>query len=444
LKHYQFRIRAAVTNKSMVGPNRSVSRPVGNLVMETAMDLIAEQTGLDPAEVRRKNLVQPGMFPYKSISGQVYDSGSYVEALDRALQMVGYADFQVRQGKARRQGRYLGVGISSYVEQTAQGNASLQARGMDNLAGYDSARVRIDASGKVVVSLGISSHGQSHHTTMAQVAAQALGVPFEAVVIVENDTAQTPYGMGTWTSRSAVLGSGSIIRAVDRLRPKILNIGAHLLEVSPDDVEMRDGQVQVKGAPARSVSLREIARVAYHAISRLPPDTEPELVADGHYDTGGGTYANACHAAEVEVDPETGEFTFHRYCVVEDCGTMINPTVVDGQVHGGVAQGIGGGAYEELVYDQDGQMLSASFMDYLVPTAMEVPSLEISHLVSPSPFTPLGIKGMGEGGTVSPGSVLACGVADALQPFGVRFTELPVTPEKIWRAIKKSGSGNGA
>jgi carbon-monoxide dehydrogenase large subunit len=235
-----------------------------------------------------------------------------------------------------------------------------------------------------------------------------------------------------------VVASGAITAAVGKLRPKVLEIGAHLLEAAMDDVDLRDGQVTVRGTASRAVSLREVARVAYHGAVRLPPGMEPELVANGYYEGGGGTYANAAHAGIVEVDPETGIFQFLRYCIVEDCGTMINPMVVDGQIHGGVAQGIGGAAYEELVYDADGQLLTASFMDYLMPTAREIPALEVAHLITPSPFTPLGIKGMGEGGTVSPGAILACALSDALRSFGVRFTELPLTPEKVLRALQEA------
>ncbi len=437
LRNYQHRTRAALTNKSPVGPCRAVSRPVGSLVMETAMDLIAERTGLDPTEVRRRNLVRPDEMPYTSVTFQTYDSGSYVESLEKALALAGYADFRERQRQARAEGRFLGFGVASYVEQTAQGSASFGARGMDNLSGYDSANVRIDPSGKVIVAVGVSDHGQAHHTTLAQIAAQELQVPLEDVKVVHGDTAKTPYGMGTFTSRSAVCGGGAIVLAAGKLRPRLLAIGAHLLEASEDDVELRDGRVTVAGAPEHSVSLREVARVAYLNASRLPPGMEPELEASGHYDAGGGTYSNGTHAAIVEVDPATGHFELMRYWVVEDCGTMINPMVVDGQVHGGVAQGIGGSAYEELVYDQDdGQLLSASFMDYLVPTAMEVPPIEVGHLVTPSPFTPLGIKGMGEGGTVCPGSVIASALADALEHLGVRFTELPITPQKVLDAVR--------
>ncbi len=436
LRNYQYQTRAVVTNKSPVGPCRAVSRPVGSLVMESLMDLIAEWTGLDPAEVRRRNLVQPEELPYTSATNQVYDSGSYVESLDKVLEMIDYRGFREEQRCARTQGRYLGIGIAAYVEQTAQGSRSFNARGMDNLAGYDSAQVRIDPSGKVFVAVGVSDHGQAHHTTLAQVAAQELGVALEDVKVVHGDTALCPYGMGTFTSRSAVCGGGAIAMAAAQLRQKIARIAAHLLEVGVEDVEIRDGLAQVQGVPERRVSLREVARVAYHNVAKLPPGMEPELEATGHYDAGGGTYSNGSHAGIVEVDPDTGTFRILRYCVVEDCGTMINPMVVEGQVHGGVAQGLGGAAYEELVYGTDGQLLTSSFMDYLVPTAMEIPPLEVSHLETPSPFTPLGIKGMGEGGTVTPGSVLASAIADALSPFGVRFTELPITPEKVLRAIQ--------
>ena len=440
LRSYQHRTRAAVTNKSPVGPCRAVSRPVGSLVMETMFDLIAERTGLDPADVRRRNLVQPEDLPYLSITNQTYDSGSYVESLDKLLGMIGYADFPRRQAEARAEGRYLGLGVACYVEQTAQGSASFSSRGMDNLAGYDSANLRIDPSGKVLVAVGVADHGQAHHTTLAQLAAQELGVPLEDVTVVEGDTARTPYGMGTFTSRSAVCGGGAVVQAAGKLRPKVLAIAGHLLEAAASDLELQDGRVVVRGAPDRSISLRDVARVAYHNVGRLPPDLEPELEAAGHYDAGGGTYSNGAHAALVEVDPETGHVRFLKYWVVEDCGTMINPTVVDGQVHGGVAQGIGGAAYEEMVYDEDGQLLSASFMDYLVPTSAEVPPIEVGHLVTPSPHTPLGIKGMGEGGTVCPGSVLASAIASALEPFGVRFHELPITPDKV-RAAVRAGRG---
>jgi carbon-monoxide dehydrogenase large subunit len=436
LDNYAHHTRAVVTNKSPVGPCRAVSRPVGNLVMETLMDLIAERSGLDPADVRRRNMVQAADFPYTSITRQVYDSGSCVEALDRVLAMIDYAGFRELQAKARQEGRYVGIGISSYVEQTAQGSASFAARGMDNLAGYDSAVVRMEPSGQVVVAVGVSDHGQGHHTTLGQLAAQELGVSLESVKVVHGDTALCPYGMGTFTSRSAVCGGGAVILAARKLRQKIVTIAGHLLEAAPEDVDIQDGRAVLRGVGRLSVGLAEVARVAYHDVSRLPHGTEPRLEESGHYDAGGGTYANASHAAIVEVDPETGEFRFLRYCVVEDCGTMINQAIVDGQIHGGVAQGIGGAAYEELVYGDAGELLSGSFMDYLVPTSVEIPHLEVEHLTTPSPFTPLGIKGMGEGGTVAPGAVLACAVADALSPFGVRLTELPITPTKIVAAIR--------
>jgi aerobic carbon-monoxide dehydrogenase large subunit len=439
LEAYAHRTRAVVTNKAPVGPCRAVSRPVGNLVMETVMDLIAERTGLDPAEVRRRNLVQPGAFPYTSISRQVYDSGSYVEALDRVLAMIEYGGFRDQQAQARTQGRYLGLGISSYVEQTAQGSASFAARGMDNLAGYDSAIVRMEPSGQVVVAVGVSDHGQGHHTTLAQLAAEELGLPLDQVRVIHGDTAEAPYGMGTFSSRSAVCGGGAVVLASRKLRDKLLAIAGPLLEVAPEDLELQDGRVRVRGAAA-SVGLRELARIAYFDVSRLPKQVEPRLEEAAHYDAGGGTYSNAAHAATVEVDPETGRFQILRYCVVEDCGTMINSLIVDGQIHGAVAQGIGGGTCEELVYDASGQLVSGSFLDYAVPRAVDVPWLEIDHLCTPSPFTPLGIKGMGEGGTVSPGAVLACAISDALRPFGVRLTELPITPARVLAAIEKAAA----
>jgi carbon-monoxide dehydrogenase large subunit len=351
------------------------------------------------------------------------------------LEMIDYRGFRQQQLEARQQGRYLGIGISSYVEQTAQGSASFAARGMDNLAGYDSAVVRMEPSGQLVVSVGVSDHGQGHHTTLAQLAAQELSVPLGQIKVVHGDTAVCPYGMGTFSSRSAVCGGGAVVLASRKLRDKLLRISAQLLEVAADDLELSAGRVSVRGG-GPSVGLRDVARVAYLDVSKLPAGVEPRLEEAAQYDAGGGTYANAVHAATVEVDPETGQFAFLRYCIVEDCGTMINPLIVEGQIHGAVAQGVGGAVCEEIVYDEAGQLLSGSFLDYAVPTARSIPHLEVDHLVSPSPFTPHGIKGMGEGGTVSPGAVLACALSDALSPFGVRFTELPITPEKVLHAIR--------
>lgn len=442
--NYRQNTRAAVTNKVSVGPCRAVSRPVGSLVMETAMDLIAEATGLDPADVRRRNLVTAEEMPYTSITNQVYDSGRYQESLDRALEMLDYRGFRVEQQRARDEGRYLGVGMATYVEQTAQGSQSFNSRGMEHVAGYDSAIVRMDPSGLVFVAVGVSDHGQGHHTTLAQIAAQELGVRFEDVKVVHGDTAVSPYGMGTFSSRSAVCGGGAVVKASEKLRAKLKRIAGHLLEVAPEDVELNDGTAVVVGAPDRRVTFRDLARIAHLNVSRLPPDEEPELVASGHYDAGNGTYAYASHAGIVEVDPETGIARFLRYVVVEDCGTMLNPMIVDGQVHGAVAQGIGGAAYEELIYGDDGQLLTSTFVDYLMPTSVEVPRMEVEHMVTPSPHTPLGMKGMGEGGTVTPGSVLASAVADALRPFGVRFTELPITPDKIRRALREASRGNNS
>lgn len=437
-QNYRQNTRAAVTNKVSVGPCRAVSRPVGSLVMETAMDLIAEATGLDPADVRRRNLVTAEEMPYTSISNQVYDSGRYQESLDRALEMLDYRGFRDEQRRALDEGRYLGVGMATYVEQTAQGSQSFNSRGMEHVAGYDSAIVRMDPSGLVFVAVGVSDHGQGHHTTLAQIAARELGVRFEDVKVVHGDTAVSPYGMGTFSSRSAVCGGGAVVKASEKLRAKLTRIAGHLLEVAPEDVELRDGAAMVMGAPDRRVTFRDLARIAHLNVSRLPPGEEPELVASGHYDAGNGTYAYASHAGIVEVDPETGIARFLRYVVVEDCGTMLNPMIVDGQVHGAVAQGIGGAAYEELIYGDDGQLLTSTFVDYLMPTSVEVPRMEVEHMVTPSPHTPLGMKGMGEGGTVTPGSVLASAVADALRPFGVRFTELPITPDKIRRAVREA------
>ncbi len=434
IRNYQCEAYSVATNKCPLGPYRGVSRPCACFSIERAVDEVAHGLGLDPQAVRRKNYVQPEDFPYTSITGLIYDSASLVDALEKVKGIIGYDHLRREQERLRAQGRYLGIGIAAYIEQTAHATKEFIKRGVPIIFGYDSVKVRIDPSGTVTVHSSGHSHGQGHETTIGQVVADRLGVPLSDVRVSFGDTDSVPYGMGTFASRSAVLAGGAAWKSATAVRENVLKIAGQMLEAAPADLTIADGVISIKGAPGRKLTVAEVARAAYHRPEKLPEGMMPtdlEIIQSYDADPGTGTFANACHAAVVEVDPETGELQILRYVVVEDCGTMINPLVVDGQVQGGTAQGIGGALLEELVYDENGQMLSASLMDYMLPTAVEIPNIEVFHLQTPSPFTIGGIKGMGEGGAIAPGPCLANAVSDALAPFNIEVRELPLTPERI-------------
>ncbi len=444
LRHYEWDSTAVLTNKAPLGPYRAVSRPVGNFVIESMLERIARQIGADPTTVRRKNLVQPADFPYEAITNLTYDSGSFVQAYDRALDTLDYAGVRGAQATARRSGRYLGIGTACYTELSAQGSASFKSRGVTNFTGWEAATVRVDPSGKVTVHVGVSSHGQSHETTLAQVAADELGVDLADVTILHGDTGAQPYGMGTFASRSAVAGGGATILACRAVREKLLAIAAHLLEAPEADLDLRRGRIAVRGSPERALTVEEIARIAYFMPFQMPEGMEPGLDATRHYDPPLGTFSNGAQAATVEVDAETGQIAVQRYVIVEDCGQPINPRIVAAQVHGGATQGLAAALYEEVQYDDGGQLLTGSFMDYLIPTAIEVPGFELDTLRTPSPITLGGFKGMGEGGAISPPAVIANAVRDALQPLGVRLVRLPLTPERVLDAIAEARAADEA
>ena len=408
--------------------------------MERLLDVAAAELGLDPADVRLRNMVAADEHPYTTIMGAEIESGSHREALQRALDILGYADFRARQHRGRERGRYLGVGIGSYVEGTAHNSAVFDSFGV-KIGGYEVASMRLDQSGKVSVFVGTHSHGQGHHTMYAQLVADELGVAIEDVTVVQGDTQATPRGWGTWASRSAVTGGGAVITASRELRDKLLRIAARLTEIPSPDLELAEGWVRRAEGARRIVSIRELAARIIVNPSSLPPDEDAALDVTVTYEPPPITHSNATHVAAVEVDVETGRVALLRYVVVEDCGTIINPTIVDGQIQGGVAQGIGSALYEHLVYDDAGQFLTGTFMDYLLPTATDVPAVEIAHIETPSPYTLNGIKGMGEGGAIAPPAAIANAVADALSPFGVRVNELPLTPERVLSLIDR---GRGA
>jgi aerobic carbon-monoxide dehydrogenase large subunit len=440
LEHYRCEVAAVATHTTPAGPYRGVARPATTFVMERVLNLGARQLGLDPVHVRRINLVGAADLPYTSATRLVHDSPSYPVCLDKAVETIDYATFRAEQARQRSHGRLLGIGFAVYNELTGLGQAASAGPRMPFRTGHEGATVRLDPSGAVTVLAGMTSQGQGLETTMAQLAAAELGAPVDVVTVVLGDTDVTPFGLGAFASRQAVIGGGAVVRAAAAVREKALHIAAHLLEASADDLDVADGIVSVRGTPGRTVTLREVARVALLETQRLPPGTEPGLDATRFYDPILGTFAAGAQAAVVEVDPATGLVIIRRFVCVEDTGRMINPLVVEGQVHGAIAQGIGGALFEWLVYDDAGQLVTGSLMDYAVPTATMIPPVETLHIEEPAGNL-LGVRGVGEGGTLGPAAALANAVADALAPFGVETNTLPLAPWRVWSA---GAPGHGA
>jgi aerobic carbon-monoxide dehydrogenase large subunit len=435
---YRGRTRGVATNKAPLGPYRGVGRPPAVFVIEGLVDRAARRLGLDPTEIRLRNFIRDEDFPYKSPSGIVWDRSSFTESLRRAREALDYKAARDEQARARAAGRWVGIGIASYVELTGIGSAIPVSPGMPVSTGTEAATIRFDPAGKVTAVFGVASHGQGLETTLAQIVADEVGVPIEDVRVVHGDTDASPYGTGTYASRSLVLAGGAAILAGRSVREKMLVIAGHLLEADPADVTLADGRYAVRGMPDRSVTVRQIARAAYSGAKQLPKGLEPGLEATRFYDPYYGTASNATHAAMIEIDRATLEVKTLRYVVVEDCGRMVNPLIVDGQVHGGVAQGIGAALLEEIVYDDQGQLLSGTLMDYVVPSACEIPTMEVHHVETPSPVALGGFRGMGEGGTIGAPAAIANAVADALAPLQIEIAELPVTPERLFRLIGKA------
>jgi aerobic carbon-monoxide dehydrogenase large subunit len=432
---YRGRARGVATNKAPLGPYRGVGRPPAVFVIEGLVDRAARRLGLDPTEIRLRNFIRDEDFPYKSPSGIVWDRSSFTESLRKAREALDYKAARDEQARARAAGRWVGIGVASYVELTGIGSAIPVSPGMPVSTGTEAATIRFDPAGKVTAVFGVASHGQGLETTLAQIVADEVGVPIEDVRVVHGDTDASPYGTGTYASRSLVLAGGAAILAGRSVREKMLVIAGHLLEADPADVTLADGRYAVRGMPDRSVTVRQIARAAYSGAKQLPKGLEPGLEATRFYDPYYGTASNATHAAMVEIDRATLEVKTLRYVVVEDCGRMVNPLIVDGQVHGGVAQGIGAALLEEIVYDDEGQLLSGTLMDYVVPSACEIPTMEVHHVETPSPVALGGFRGMGEGGTIGAPAAIANAVTDALAPLQIEIAELPVTPERLFRLI---------
>jgi carbon-monoxide dehydrogenase large subunit len=440
LEECRIRSKAVLTNSCSVAGNRGVARPNIILSLERLMDVAARRFGMSPVEIRKKNLVDT--FPYKSLTGLVYDAGSYIECLERAEELVDLKSFRERQAELAAAGRYIGVGFSSFSERTGYGSAAFTGRGNEVVMGYERVEMEMDPSGNVLVRIGASPHGQGLATTLSQVIADELASDPEKIRVIHGDTDRTPYGAGTGMSRAMVISGGACLIAARELGAKLRRIAAHILEASTEDVELRDGRATIVGTD-RGVALEEIARAAHHQPDRVPPGEELGLASSGFYDPV-GTFANACFVAEVEVDAATGHVDVTRFLAVEDAGKIVNPLIADGQLRGGIVHGIGGALLEELIYDEDGTLLTSSLMDYLVPTVAEVPPVEIHHLETISDATITGAKGLGEGGSIGAPAAVVNAISDALQPFGVELFETPATPERIRAAIVEAGRANVA
>jgi carbon-monoxide dehydrogenase large subunit len=430
-------VTGAYSNTAMVDAYRGAGRPEASYLIERMVDRFAAEIGMDPVEVRRKNFIQPEQFPYQNPLGLLpYDSGNYEPALNKALEKAGYAEFRQMQAEARKEGRLLGIGISSYVEICGVApSAWVGLNGQGWGAGlWESANVRVHLTGKIVVTTGSLPHGQGLETTFAQVVADELGVPYDDVEIKWGDTLGTPFGYGTYGSRSLTVGGTAIKKSLDKIKNKARKLAAHLLEANEADVVFEDGKAFVKGSPDKAKSFGELAATAALAYT-LPEGMEPGLDETSYYDPPNCTFPFGTHISLVEVDRETGRIDLLRYIAVDDCGPQINPMIVEGQIHGGIVQGIAQALYEQAVYNEDGQLLSGTLMDYAIPTAAMSPHIETDHTVTPSPVNPLGVKGAGEAGTIGSAQCIMNAVIDALSPFGVKHMQMPATPERVWKAI---------
>jgi carbon-monoxide dehydrogenase large subunit len=436
IANYRGRVRAVATSKAPTGPYRGVGRPVSTFVTERLIDMAARRMGRDPVELRLQNFIRAEDFPFKTGSGIVWDSATFAETMALARDAIGYRELREQQRAARAQGRRIGIGFSSYAELTGIGSRISVAPGMPINTGTETATIRIDSTGAIVATFGVASHGQGLETTLAQVIADELGARLEDVRIVHGDTAAVMHGTGTYASRSAVLGGGAATLASRALREKIVKVASHLLEAATGDIDVYRGRISVAGTD-HALTFRQFARAVYSEMGRLPKGAHEDLEATRQYDPYFGTTTSATHVAVVELDLATCTTTVTRYLVAEDCGRIINPLIVDGQVHGGVAQGIGAALLEKIVYDERGQLLTASFADYLLPAAPEIPPMQVKHLETESPTTLGGFRGMGEGGTIGAPAAIANAISDALSDLDIDANELPVTPERLFQLIRK-------
>jgi carbon-monoxide dehydrogenase large subunit len=456
----QINVTACFTNKMATDAYRGAGRPEATYVVERAIDLVAAELGIDPAEVRRKNFPAANEFPFHTATGLDYDSGEYEAALNKAQEIVGYAKLRAEQKKAREEGRLLGIGISTYVEICALGPSAAMPAG-----GWESATVRIEPTGKVTVLTGASPHGQGQETSFAQIAADELGVDLNDVTVIHGDTGIVQYGIGTFGSRATAVGGTAVLIAIQKLKEKANKIAAHMLKADASNLAFESGRYSLQAARAAaamgesepvvpvgeapagalpepqtegksSLTIQDVA-LAAHLAKELPPDTEPGLSATYFFEPKNFTFPFGTHIVVVEVERETGDIKILRYVAVDDCGKVINPMLVDGQLHGGIVQAMGQAMYEEVVYDEQGQLVTGTLMDYAIPRATQIPWLELDRTETPSPVNPLGVKGVGEAGTIGATPAIVGAIVDALSPFGVRHLDMPVKPEAIWRIINQ-------
>ncbi|HXJ82493.1 MAG TPA: xanthine dehydrogenase family protein molybdopterin-binding subunit [Candidatus Methylomirabilis sp.] len=438
LRDYRYTITAVLTNKCPAGPYRAPML-ICSWVTEGTIDAVARALALDPIDVRRRNMLSESDLPYTTASDLVYRSVYPRDTLERAVAAFGYSDRRREQARARTAGRIAGIGVATYVEPNTYGSEFYKTAGIPG-SGHDAAIVRIEPGGAVTGQIGIVSQGQGHLTTVAQALADELGVPIQKVRVQSGDTAAAPYGMGTRGARGGVVSVGAALGAARILKHKLLRIAAHLLEAPLDDLEWAEGSIRVRGVPTSSMTIVELAQKAYLAPTELPPGMEPGLEATHAFDPPPLTFSSGTHICQVEIDPETGGLTIPRYTIVEDCGRMLNPRVVEGQLHGATAQGLGGALLEEIVYDADGQNRSATLLDYAIPTAALMPSFEVEHLERLDPDTPLGMKGMAEGGVMGASAAISNAVADALAPLGIAAGRQPFTAQRLAEALRAARS----
>jgi len=454
----QINVTACFTNKMATDAYRGAGRPEATYVVERALDLVALELGMDAAEVRRKNFPGADEFPFHTATGLDYDSGDYEAALDKAQKMIGYSDLRAEQKKARAEGRLIGIGVSTYVEICALGPSQAMPAG-----GWESATVRIEPTGKVTVMTGASPHGQGQETSFAQIAADELGVDLNDVTVIHGDTSIVQYGIGTFGSRATAVGGTAVLVAIQKLKEKANKIAAHMLQADASRLAFEAGRYSVQAtqaaaaaepsepvmpvgeAPAGAlpepqtngrthVTIQDVA-LAAHLARELPPDTEPGLSATYFFEPKNFTFPFGTHIVAVEIDRETGDLKFLRYVAVDDCGKVINPMLVDGQLHGGIVQSIGQALFEEVVYDDQGQLITGTLMDYAVPRASQLPWFELDRTETPSPVNPLGVKGVGEAGTIGATPAIVGAIVDALSPLGVKHLDMPIKPETIWQVI---------
>jgi aerobic carbon-monoxide dehydrogenase large subunit len=426
---YYTEFKAVFTNKTVVTPYRGAGRQHGVFVMERLLDIAAKQLGIDPLELRRRNFIPPDQFPwnneiiFQDFTKLTYDSGNYEPILAHAKALIGWDAFRAEEGpRLRAEGKRVGIGLVMYVEGTGIGP-------------YEGARVQVEQSGKVTVVTGVGTQGQGHYTSFAQIAADALGAPMANILVSTGDTGQFNWGTGTFASRGAVVAGSAVYGAAQAVRQKALKLAADALEVAEADIDLVDGYAQVRGVPTARIALAELARRANPLRGAVRPGTEPGLEATSYFGPPMGATAAGAHALILEVEPDTFNVKIHRYVVVHDCGRVINPMILEGQVHGGVAQGIGNAFYEQLIYSETGQLLNASFMDYLLPTALDVPRVDVGHEETLSPLNPMGVKGAGEAGAIPVGPLFAQALEDALGAEAPEILEIPLSPSRLWELV---------